>query len=86
MQYSLQISRHNQQPHIDIENDIQARKNGLFTFILRVNNGNIVDYNVMEYTNGEGYVGFTEVARTKLALSHGDIERGAFNAFWSADV
>lgn len=75
MQYSLEISRHNQQPHIDIENDIQARKNGLFTFILRINNGSIVDYNVMEYaTNGEGYVGFTKVTRTKLTLSYGDNE------------
>ena len=74
MQYSLQISRHNQQPHIDIENDIQARKNGLFTFILRINNGSIVDYNVMEYTDAIGYIGFTKVTRTKLSLSYGDNE------------
>lgn len=68
MQYSLQISRHNQQPHIDIENDIQARKNGLFTFILRINNGSIVDYNVMDFVDGEKYLTLTRVVRTELVI------------------
>ena len=63
MQYALEIRSHNQQPHIDIENDIQLRRNGLFTFILRVNNGNIVDFNVMEYSDGTKYISLTRVTR-----------------------
>lgn len=48
MQYQLSIREHNKEAHVDIENDIQAKQNGLFTFTLRVNSGNIVDYNVTE--------------------------------------
>jgi len=44
MKYNLSISQHNIKPHLDIEKDIQTRKNGLFTFNLRVNQGNIEDY------------------------------------------
>ena len=56
MKYELDIRDHNVQPHLDIENDIERRKNGLFTFTLRVNNGNIVDYNVFEYANARKYL------------------------------
>uniref|UniRef100_A0A6M3KCK9 Uncharacterized protein n=1 Tax=viral metagenome TaxID=1070528 RepID=A0A6M3KCK9_9ZZZZ len=56
MNYELSISDQNRQAHIDIENDIQKQGNGLFTFIIRVNNGNIVDYNVVEYTNASKYL------------------------------
>ena len=31
-------------PHLDIERDIKATKTGIFTFTLRANSGNIVDY------------------------------------------
>lgn len=41
---SLSINQHNIKPHLDIERDIQAKKNGLMTFNLRVNQGNIEDY------------------------------------------
>ena len=47
--YALEIKEQNIQAHIDIEHDIQEKKNGLFTFTIRVNNSNIVDYNVTEY-------------------------------------
>lgn len=44
MKYNLNINQHNIKPHLDIEQDIQKKKNGLFTFNLRVNQGNIEDY------------------------------------------
>ena len=72
MQYSLEIRQHNQQPHIDIENDILAKRNGLFTFILRVNNGNIVDFNVMDYVDGSKYVGVAKVVTTQFTVSSSD--------------
>lgn len=50
-QYQLAIRQHNIAPHLDIEKDIEERRNGLFTFTLRVNNSNIVDYNVTDYIN-----------------------------------
>lgn len=49
--YALAIRDHNIQAHLDIESDIAERRNGLFTFTLRVNNGNIVDYNTTDYVN-----------------------------------
>lgn len=52
----LNISEHNKEVHEDIEKDIQEQKNGLFTFILRVHNGKIVDKNVVEYTNIRKYL------------------------------
>jgi len=53
MKYELSISDHNKQAHIDLEDDIKSRKNGLLTFTLRVNKGNIVDYNLTEYVNAK---------------------------------
>ena len=44
MKYTLKINQHNIKPHLDIEQDIQKQKNGLFTFNLRVSQGNIEDY------------------------------------------
>ena len=52
----LEISEHNKEVHIDIEKDIQKQGNGLFTFILRIHNGKIVDCNVVEYTNIKKYL------------------------------
>lgn len=56
MKYELSIREHNMPAHLDIEADMALQKNGLFTFILRVNNGNIVDYNVVEYANARKYL------------------------------
>ena len=47
MNYQLNIRDHNRQAHLDIEEEIKHKKNGLFTFILRVNNGNIVDLSLI---------------------------------------
>jgi hypothetical protein len=44
MKYDLQINQNNIKPHLDIERDIQTMGNGLFTFNIRVNSGNIVDH------------------------------------------
>jgi len=71
MEYELSIRDHNKQAHLDIEKDIKAKGNGLFTFILRVNNGNIVDYNLMEYTSGKTkYLGITKVVIKKSTLTY----------------
>lgn len=49
MNYALSIRDHNIKAHLDIEEEVKLRQNGLFTFTLRVNNGNIVDFVVTEY-------------------------------------
>ena len=51
MIYSLTIREHNKQAHFDIDKDIIRKQNGLFTFVIRVNNGNIVDYVTLETEN-----------------------------------
>lgn len=53
----LVIREHNVQAHIDIESDIRRQGNGLITFTVRINAGNIVDYNVVEYVNANKYSG-----------------------------
>lgn len=44
MKYDLSITTHNIKPHLDIERDIKEKKEGLFTFTLKVSQGNIEDY------------------------------------------
>jgi hypothetical protein len=44
MKYGVTDFLGNVQPHIDIEKDIQEKKDGLFTFNLIINQGNIKDY------------------------------------------
>jgi hypothetical protein len=57
MNYSLSINQHNIKPHLDIEADIQAQKNGLFTFNLRVNQSCIEDYAKFETITIKDYAG-----------------------------
>lgn len=64
--YSLDIREHNKQAHADLESDIKNKKAGQFTFILRVNNGNIVDYSVMEYVDATKYMSVKKVATVIL--------------------
>jgi hypothetical protein len=40
----LYIEERNWLVHIDIENDIQKKRNGLYSFCIRVVNGEITDY------------------------------------------
>lgn len=62
MNYALEIRDHNIKPHLDIEEEVKQRQNGLLTFTIRVNNGNIVDLNVTEYVNIiQKYFGITKV-------------------------
>lgn len=45
---TLKVRQFNQEAHHDIDTDIMSKRNGLFTFVLRVHDGNIVDYVVFE--------------------------------------
>lgn len=71
MKYSLDIRKHNQKPHVDIEKEIEVKKNGLFTFILRVNNGNIADCNVMEVVTANKYLQLKSVEIQEVIIKHG---------------
>lgn len=62
MQYSVSINEHNQKPHLDIEGEAQKIKNGLFTFIVRVADGNIVDVVFLSYESYESFKGFEELS------------------------
>ena len=78
MNYALQIRDHNIQAHLDIEKEVEARKNGQFTFTIRVNNGNIVDLNITEYVNVRQKYGIIKailIQEYTVAFSSG--ERGA---------
>lgn len=70
MQYNLTISEHNLPAHLDIESDIQKQKNGIFTFILRIDNSNICDYNVLEYTDARDYLVIKQVTVEEQTISH----------------
>ena len=60
MKYSLDIRKSNIPCHLDLEKEITLKKNGLFTFTVRVNSGNIVDFNVVEYVNVSTYQQFAQ--------------------------
>ena len=52
MEYQIgTIRKANIQAHDDIETIILNQQNGLLTFTLRINGGNIVDLNVVELVN-----------------------------------
>lgn len=67
-QHSLEIRTHNVQAHLDIEEEIGRLKNGQFTFIIRVNNGNVVDLVVMEYANARKYLVLKQIVIEELTL------------------
>ena len=68
MKYELDIREHNRQAHIDIEQEMQAKKDGLFTCIIRVNNGNIVDSVIMEYADARKYLVLKKVVIEELTI------------------
>lgn len=72
MRYELSIRQHNLRPHLDIERDIESKRNGQFTFILRVNNGNIVDYVVMEYRDARHYLQLKKIVIEKYTITRAD--------------
>ena len=49
--HEIIVREHNKQVYNDINNDLLLKKEGLFTFVIRINNGNIVDYTVLENDN-----------------------------------
>lgn len=75
MQYVLSklIIEHNVRPHLDIERDIQSKKNGLFTFNLRINKGEIEDYSQFETIDVSQYAGvlFTVVQERQVPCASG---------------
>ena len=64
----------NSQAHVDIEKDIQEQKDGLFTFILRINNGNITDYSVVKNSDARKYFRLTKVTIQELDIAHGVVK------------
>ena len=70
MKYELEISENNRQCHIDIEQDIQKQKNGLFTFIIKLNDGNITDYSVVEYADIRKYLVLKKIIIQELNIAH----------------
>jgi hypothetical protein len=79
MRYELSIRQDNIQAYTDIEHDIQLKLNGLFTFILRINNGKIVDYNVLEFVDARTkYLRLKEITREELVIVH-HLDQGTGN-------
>ena len=55
---------------MDIEQDIQKQKNGLFTFIIKLNDGNITDYSVVEYADIRKYLVLKKIIVQELTVAH----------------
>ena len=55
MDKALIIRTHNIQAHHDIDEDMGRKQNGLFTFVILVNCGNIVSYVQLESKNAKDY-------------------------------
>lgn len=70
LSYNLTIKEHNIEAHTDIEHDIEKQKDGLFTFILRIDNGNIVDYNVVTYADIRKYLVLKKIVISELTIAH----------------
>ena len=70
MKYDLSINQHNIQPHLDIEEDIKKKRNGLFTFNLRINQCNIEDYAQFETITITDYAGIIFTARTERGVTY----------------
>lgn len=45
---ALRVTPHNLKAYLDIAKDMDVKKNGLFSFVLRCDNSDIVDYAVIE--------------------------------------
>lgn len=83
MEYKLgTIRQANIEAHDDIETDILAEQDGLFTFTLRINGGNIVDYNVVKYVNVRNYL-TDEVINRQLSISQYYRTGGGKDTLWN---
>ena len=76
MKYELSIRDHNVKPHLDIEKEIDLKKNGLFTFQLRVNNGNIVDFLLFEYKDARHYLQLKKIVIEEYTVAYTDRDGG----------
>ncbi len=72
MKYDLSIRKQNIQPHLYLEQELQKQKNGLFTFVLRVNSGNIVDASILENVNVKRDYLTTTIIIEKLTVTSCD--------------
>lgn len=80
MIYDLPIRDHNIKPHLDLEEEVTARQDGILTFTVRVNNGNIVDLNITEYVNARQKYGIiTGIVKEELQLTYYPRERSQTN-------
>jgi len=70
MKYNLNINQHNIKPHLDIERDIQNKKNGLFTFDLRINQGNIEHYATRRIITSAEYTSVTIATFEESVTTH----------------
>jgi len=71
------IRKHNIKAHTDIEMDIMKKQDGQMTFTLRINGGNIVDYNLVEYINvRQKYGDVSRLVVEKPSFSCDDGKRG----------
>lgn len=71
MQYELSIRQDNLPAYIEIQREIKEKSDGLFTLILRVNNGKIVDTNVVEFTDVKRkYFRLKELFREEFVILH----------------
>lgn len=85
MRYNLDIPQHNIKPHLDIEKDIQTQKNGLMTFTIRVNQGNIEDYVRYETITAARYSGFSFTTITQHITTRGAGSGGQENGIRDND-
>ena len=82
MKYDLTVRDHNRQPHIDIESDMQARKNGILTFSIRINDGDIVDYAPIEYIDAKTkYLALRSITIQEFSVPHDLGKRGTRDTF-----
>jgi hypothetical protein len=60
--------------HEDIENDIQTKKDGLFTIILRINNTQVTDYTVIDHVQSDKYISLEQEIIEELTASYNSEE------------
>ena len=71
MQYDLsKVKEHNKRVHLDIERDIQKIGNGILSFTIKVNDGDVVDYAPVEYVNRNKYLKLKSIELTELSVSY----------------
>jgi hypothetical protein len=83
----LSILDWNVLPHLDLEDDIRTQKNGLFTITIRLNNGNIVDYNLTEYVDPISKYGINKgIVITEFSVTRTDRTGGTGNEVGNDNV